>query len=153
MENNEYRLVIDINGNVDDSKEKEDFESKQMKALTKLVKYQIAKPFINSTKQMLLNNVDTYYGSGELSQRIQMGLDTAHSLYQGGIMGVGLAGALGLSFTGGVVLGVGLTVLQKMFDLMVKQNEINNQAKLENQQLQILRGRAGIQFNRSRTGE
>jgi hypothetical protein len=155
MEKNEYRLVIDINADIgsgsSDSGSNE--VDKQQKAIQSLVRYQVAQPFIQSTKQMILNNVNTYYGSSELSQRIQVGLDTAHSLYSSAKYGVALASSLGLSAVAGGAIGVALMVGHKLLDIAVKQNEINNKTMLENEQLQILRGRAGIQFNRSRMGE
>lgn len=157
MEKNEYHLIIDINGDIGGgaiSGGSSNTEvGKQEKALMNLVRYQVAQPFIQSTKQMIINNVDTYYGSSELSQRIQVGLDTAHSLYSGAKYGVALSSALGIGAVAGGILGVALTVGHKMLDIVVKQNEINNKTRLENEQLQILRGRAGIQFNRSRMGE
>lgn len=156
MDKNEYHLIIDINGDIDDggvSSGSNNEVDKQQKALQNLVRYQVAQPFIQATKQIILNDVNTYYGSSELSQRIQIGLDTAHSLYGGAVMGVNLASALGISKVTGGIVGVALTVGHKLLDIAVKQNEINNKTRLENEQLQILRGRAGIQFNRSRMGE
>lgn len=157
MEKNEYHLIIDINSEVDGNAISSDNSSQETnkaeKTLRRLVKYQIAQPFIQSTKQMILNDVNTYYGSSELSQRIQIGLDTAHNIYGGAIMGISLAGTLGLSAGVGGAIGVALTAVHKVLDIAVKQNEINNKQRLENEQLNILRGRAGIQFNRSRSGE
>ena len=121
--------------------------------MASLVRYQVAQPFIQSTKQLILNDVNTYYGSSELSQRIQIGLDTAHSLYSGVKYGVALSSALGVSAAAGGAIGIALMVGQKLLDIAVRQNEINNKTRLENQELSILRGRAGIQFNRSRMGE
>ena len=156
MEKNEYRLVIDINADIGGGGGSDSVSSevdKQQKALKNLVKYQVAQPFIQSTKQMILNDVNTYYGSSELSQRIQVGLDTAHSLYSGVKYGVALSSALGVSAATGGAIGIALMVGQKLLDIAVRQNEINNKATLENRELSILRGRAGIQFNRSRMGE
>ena len=159
MEKNEYRLVIDINDMVGDdaissqSQDTSQGNDKIANTLKRLVKYQVAQPYIQSTKQMILNNVDTYYGSSELSQRIQIGLNTAHNIYSGAVMGISLGSALGIGAVAGAGLGLALMVGQKLLDIAVKQNEINNKQRLENEQLNILRGRAGIQFNRSRSGE
>ena len=156
MEKNEYRLVIDINADIGGGGSSDSVSSevdKQQKTLASLVRYQVAQPFIQSTKQLILNDVNTYYGSSELSQRIQIGLDTAHSLYSGVKYGVALSSALGVSAAAGGAIGIALMVGQKLLDIAVRQNEINNKARLENQELSILRGRAGIQFNRSRMGE
>ena len=156
MEKNEYRLVIDINADIGGGGGSDSVSSevdKQQKTLASLVRYQVAQPFIQSTKQLILNDVNTYYGSSELSQRIQIGLDTAHSLYSGVKYGVALSSALGVSAVAGGAIGIALMVGQKLLDIAVRQNEINNKATLENRELSILRGRAGIQFNRSRMGE
>lgn len=156
MEKNEYRLVIDINADIGGGGSSDSVSSeveKQQKTLASLVRYQVAQPFIQSTKQLILNDVNTYYGSSELSQRIQIGLDTAHSLYSGVKYGVALSSALGVSAAAGGAIGIALMVGQKLLDIAVRQNEINNKATLENRELSILRGRAGIQFNRSRMGE
>lgn len=156
MEKNEYRLVIDINGDVGDGVTgggNNNEVSKQEKTLASLVRYQVAQPFIQTTKQLILNDVNTYFGSSELSQRIQLGLDTAHNLYSSAKMGVALGASLGIGAVAGGVLGVALAATHKILDIAVKQNEINNKTRLENQELNILRGRAGIQFNRSRMGE
>lgn len=158
MEKNEYHLIIDINGDVGGGAVSESSggsgESKDYsKALTRLVRYEVAQPFINSTKQIIQNDVDTYFGSSELSQRIQFSLDAVHTARSSVVHGMALSTALGISTGAGVGLGLALAVGHKLLDIMVKANEINNKTRLENEQLQILRGRAGIQFNRSRMGE
>lgn len=168
MEKNEYHLIIDINDNVNgemssspitqnsassNSNSDSDDGLKMAKRLKRLAKYEIAKPFLSSTKQMILNDVDTYYGSGELSQRINFGMSMVDTTVSTIKNGIGLSAVLGLSVPGGIGLSAVLTGLQKMLEINVRQNEINNKQKLENEQLQILRGRAGVQFNRSRVGE
>lgn len=161
MEKNEYHLIIDINDNGGSSGgnngaiagEKKDNTSEQLNALKKLVKYEVVRPFISSTKQIIMNNVDTYIGSQEISQRIQFAVDGAKTVYSTWQQGVVLSAAFGLTKTGGFGLSLALTAGQKLLDIAVKQNEINNKMYLENQQLSILRGRAGAQFNRSRMGE
>ena len=160
MEKNEYHLIIDINdnGGGGSSKgaiagQKEDAISKQQDAFKRLVKFEVVRPFISSAKQMIMNDVDTYIGSQEVSQRIQFAVDGARTLYSTWQQGVVLSAAFGLTKMGGFGLSLALTAGQKLLDIAVKQNEINNKMYLENQQLSILRGRAGAQFNRSRTGE
>ena len=158
MDKNEYHLIIDINGDgvgetssaISDT---EKAEQKIANTMKKLVKYEIARPFLNTTKQMVQNNVDTYYGSGELSQRINFGLSIGTTAYHTTMQGMALSSVLGLSTGVGVLITGALTLMQKGLEILSRQNEINNKQKLENEQLQILRGRAGIQFNRSRMGE
>lgn len=161
MEKNEYHLIIDINDNVNGesasggaiSNNNNDSADKFQKALTRLAKYEIAKPFLSSTKQMIQNEVDTYYGSGELSQRISFGLSAVDTTVNTIKNGIGLSAVLGLGLAGGIGLSAALMAVQKGLEILVRQNEINNKQRLENEQLQILRGRAGVQFNRSRMGE
>ena len=159
MEKNEYHLIIDIQnsggkgGAISQQSKEEKQIAERENAIKRLVRFEIAKPFVQSTKQIIMNNVDTYYGSSELSQRIQFGLDIAHTTNSAFMQGVALSAVLGISKVAGGVLSLGLAVGQKMMDIAVKQNEINNKAYIENQSLQILRGRAGVQFNRSRVGE
>ena len=162
MEKNEYHLIIDINDNVNgestsggaiSNTKSDNSTDKFQKALTRLAKYEIAKPFLSSTKQMIQNNVDTYYGSGELSQRISFGLSAVDTTVNTIKNGIGLSAVLGLSMAGGIGVAAALMAVQKGLEILVRQNEILNKQRLENEQLQILRGRAGVQFNRSRMGE
>ena len=169
MEKNEYHLIIDINDNVSAvgssgggsstsaisnvTNTTSNSTDKFQNALTRLAKYEIAKPFLSSTKQMIQNNVDTYYGSGELSQRISFGLSAVDTTVNTIKNGIGLSAVLGLSMAGGIGVATALMAVQKGLEILVRQNEINNKQRLENEQLQILRGRAGVQFNRSRMGE
>lgn len=161
MEKNEYHLIIDINnmgsgkggGAIATQNKEQQQASRREDALKRLVKYEIARPFISSTLQMVQNNVDTRLGSQEVSQRIQFAMDTARTAYNSVQQGLVLSAVFGLSKVGGMGIGLALTAGQKLLDIAVKQNEINNKMYLENEQLSILRGRAGVQFNRSRVGE
>lgn len=158
MEKNEYHLIIDINGDVgggaiSDSK---DTTSDAKKGITLLTAYNMAQPFISATKQIIQNNVDTATGSGELSARIGLQMSIVEfgaKTLVGIASGKSLATMLGFSGPAGALVGGILAVGSTIANLAVKQNALNNQIKLENEQLQILRGRAGIQFNRSRMGE
>lgn len=159
MNKNEYRLIIDINdfeggGNGAISKSAEtDKTEKRQKAIGNLVKYQVAQPFINATKQIIYNAVETDTGSAELTQRIQIGMNVAHQTASTITYGASLGSILGIGAGTGVILGTSLAILKFGIDLLVKRVELNNKIKIENEQLSILRGRAGIQFNRSRSGE
>lgn len=164
MEKNEYHLIIDINSEISATGETpssptgaisstNSAEQRVANTMKRLVKYEIARPFLNTTKQMIQNNVDTYYGSGELSQRINFGLSMGTTAYQTAMQGMALSSVLGLTTGVGVLITSALTLMQKGLEIVARQNEINNKQRLENEQLQILRGRAGVQFNRSRMGE
>lgn len=118
--------------------------------------YTTMQPYISATEQMIQNDVRTEYGNKELSARVGLGMKVANYAIKtavGVASGMSLAQALGFGSGVGAVVGALTTMASFVTDIMVKQNEINNQAKIENEQLSILRGRAGIQFNRSRSGE
>ena len=175
MGKNEYRLIIDINdftsgssggsnpitntssiasGSTAQSQGNQTIQNgNSFNAMKRLVKYEIARPFLNTTKQIILNDVNTYFGSGELSQRINVAMNTASTIRQSVTQGLALSSIFGISTGPGILIGGALTLMQKSFEVFARQNEINNKQILENEQLQILRGRAGIQFNRSRMGE
>jgi len=160
MEKNEYRLIIDINngeggGNTAISKKdsQEQIQTKQERALKNLVRYQIAQPFINATKQIIQNEIDTRVGSSELSQRISLGMNVLHQGYSTLTYGASLGSVLGIGAAGGIAVAVGVAIAKFTVDTIAKSIELSNKTKLENEQLSILRGRAGIQFNRSRMGE
>lgn len=170
MNKNEYRLVIDINdgtgGGIDaitgqNGGKKNPFKDTSAVADTKkaistmqgLVKYQIAQPYINMTKQIIYNEVETKTGSGELAQRIQLGTNMVHQATGTAIYGASLGSILGVGAGAGVGIAVALTAIKTGLDLITKHIELQNKTKLENEQLSILRGRAGVQFNRSRSGE
>ena len=157
MNKNEYRIVIDINdevgggnGAVAGSKDK---QPNIEKAVGRLVRYQVVQPFIETTKQIVMNEVDTKIGSTELSMRINTAMGLAQSAYQTGVYGLSLASALGVSGWIGIAVAGAITLFKKALDITKNTIEIQNKAKLENEQLSILRGRAGVQFNRSRSGE
>ena len=179
MEKNEYRLIIDINdltnassggggpisnttnslnstpgiSNTNTSQQGNISGQKAFNTLKRLVKFEIARPYLSTTKQIIQNDVDTYFGSSELSQRIGMAMNVGTTIRQSAVQGMALSSVLGISTGAGILITGTLTLMQKSFEIMARQNEINNKQKLENEQLQILRGRAGIQFNRSRMGE
>lgn len=160
MNKNEYRLVIDINdevggGNGAIAKDKTSSAQTQdfSKSIKNLVKYQVAQPFINTTKQIIMNSVETNTGSGELTQRIQLGTSIVQGAGNTIVAGANLGAVLGVGAGMGIAVAGMLAIFKTGLDILAKQVEIQNKTKLENEQLSILRGRAGIQFNRSRGGE
>lgn len=159
---NTYQLFIQIgesdgNGAIaGESADTSARDSSIRKGVGVLTAYQVAQPFLNATKQVIANNVQTQYANTELSNRINIGLNIASSAIRVATNiagGVSLATALGFGSPLGAGIGLALSVAEKVIGIVVKQNEINNQMRIENEQLAILRGRAGIQFNRSRAGE
>lgn len=162
MGKNTYQLYIQI-GNEKISPIA-DSETSQKPALTTTQKvgagiftaYQVADPFIKKTQQILINNVQTEYANEELEQRIGLLMDTANFAVKTGANlagGASLAQALGLGAGAGLMAGLVVSLASIAMDFAVKANQINNQIKIDNEQLGILRGRNGMQFNRSRGGE
>lgn len=164
MSKNVYKLYINIGGSDNgkgviagkDASEMASKESSAKKGVGTLTAYQVVSPFLNATKQMIANDVNTQYSNTELSSRVNIGMEVASTAIKTAVnvaSGMSLASALGFSSPIGAIIGVVTTVAEKALNIAVKQNAINNQAKIESEQFNILRGRAGIQFNRSRVGE
>lgn len=161
MEKNEYKLTISIGsgfkgGSITDTEQESDVD-KLAKTMTPLLTaYNMAQPFINSSKQIVENQVETKYGSRELSSRINLVMNlgqftarTSASIFSG----ASIASALGLSAGMGGIIGAVITAGSKIANIMTNYDEISNKAFIENEQINILRGRTGVQFNRSRSGE
>lgn len=121
-----------------------------------LTAYGAIEPFIQKTQNIILSNVQTNTGSEELTQRTQLAMGVANSAVKFGVSvlgGTSIATALGLGGSLGAVVGGVLAIGNMVMDYATKVNEINNKRIIENEQLSVLRGRAGIQYNRSRGGE
>ena len=121
-----------------------------------LTVYSAVQPFIQKTESMVLNNVQTSTGSTAITQRTQIAMNVANFAVKTGISvlgGAGIASALGIAGPLGAVVGGALAIGSMVMDYVSNVNEINNKRIIENEQLSVLRGRAGIQYNRSRSGE
>ena len=161
MEKNEYRLVIDINagissGAITDKKQENSVDDIAKSIAPLITAYSMAQPFINASKQIMETQVNTKYGSKELSERINIGMSVAQfatKTFAGVAGGASLASALGLSAGFGGIAGATIAIGSKITNMLVNYNEISNKRAIENEQIGILAGRAGIQFNRSRSGE
>lgn len=160
---NHYVLTIELNGDGtgQDSPIASGSEQTSSGSLTKpeavvFTSYLMAKPFIDKTEQMIMNNVHTKYANQEYEMRVQLAMNAVNKglgLMAGIAGGKSLASLLGLSGTAGAAIGGVLAVAGMAMDIAVKQNAINNSRIVENEGLSILRGRAGIQFNKSRSGQ
>lgn len=164
MAKNEYKLVIEISGEGEssspiansNSKKTTDLTAKQKIGVGIFTAYTIIDPFVKKSQSIMMDNVQTQYANTELSNRLQIAMDMVNKTTQIGaniIGGATLAKALGLSTKFGVGVGLLLSGASMALDLYSNINKINNQRLIENESLQVLRGRAGIQFNRSRGGE
>lgn len=161
---NVYQLYIQIgdgsggNGTIagEDAQSAAEKQKAGTKGITLLTAYGAVQPFISGTQQIIMNDVQTNYSNTELTNRISIAMDLANFGVKTAVSvasGVSLASALGLSSSFGAGVGAIIAVGSKVMDIAVKQSEINNKARIENEQINILRGRAGVQFNKSRIGE
>ena len=159
MSKNTYKLIIEI-GDMDDGpiagggeSKKKDSKSKQKVGAGIFTAYTIIDPFVKKAQNIMMDNVQTQYANTELSQRIQIGLDVANKavdISANLIGGKTIAIALGLGAKFGLVAGAVLSAGSIAIDFISSMNKTNNQRIVENETLQVLRGRAGIQFNKSR---
>lgn len=157
MSKNTYQLFIQIGEGgespIAKGEEQQAPTTKQKVGVGIFTAYTIIDPFVKKAQGIMMDNVQTQYANTELSQRIQIGLDVANKAVQIGaslIGGATLASALGLSSKFGLGVGAILSVGNIAIDFVSNVNKINNQRIIENETLQVLRGRAGIQFNKSR---
>lgn len=159
MSKNTYQLFIQI-GDSDGSPIASGGGDKQQSPTTKqkagagiFTAYTVLDPFVKKAQGIMMDNVQTQYANTELSQRIQIGIDVANRAVQIGaslIGGATIASALGLGGPLGVAAGAILSAGNIAVDFLTNVNKINNQRIVENETLQVIRGRAGIQFNKSR---
>lgn len=160
MENNSYSLKIQIiNAEGGDSpvantkaESKEPKTTPEMK-LASLVAHKMSSTFLNTSKQIIMNNVHTNLGNSEIEQRINFGMNMVQKGVSTITGGLALSATLGVTGPIGIGIAATLGIIDFAANTIVRQNEINNNARVENEQLQVLRGRMGVQFNRSRTGE
>lgn len=158
---NNYVLTININDEADNKSPIAGTENqKKDKAVgvggTILAAYAVAQPFISKTKSMILNQVQTDYANSELTERTKLAMDIGSKVLDIGVKaaaGMSLASMLGIGTGIGAVIGIVTSVAETLMDYLSKVKQINNAQKIENEGLQVLRGRAGAQFNKSRSGQ
>lgn len=158
MENNRYELTIKFeggdSGSSSSTKAKDDNE-KVMNAVANVAKAQIIKPFISTAEQIYFNNLQTNTGSSQLVERQRLLLDGVRqgiNLFQSAQGGIAFAGALGLSVGAGAGIGIALYGINFMSNLLVRQNQLNNQKKIEDVNIEYQKTRMGFANNKSRTG-
>ena len=118
-------------------------------SLGTFVATQAIKPFIQQTKNFLVNNVELMTGSTELQQRLDFDfqlLSDATTIVSSTAAGAALGGVVGAGV--GAIVG-GLQVAMGYF---FNQQQINLQAQIEDRQINYLTNRAGPAFNMSRRG-
>lgn len=163
MNDRTYRLEISVEGlgDISSSGAVADNEKgttpKKNDGISALVVYNAVQPIIQKTQQMILDNQSTMYASDRQIEQNRLLMEGFNSVVGFGVSmasGAGIAASLGLaSGPVGAIVGASLFVMNKVMDIAVKQNQIDNQRKVEQDELLVLRGRAGVQFNKSRGGE
>lgn len=160
MAQNSYKLTIAFEGGgngtqkTPEQKAQEEAE-KQKRRIASLVKTQVVKPFISSVENIYLNNLRTSTGSSQLAERQALlfdGVRQGINLYQSAVGGIAFASAVGLSSFAGGVIGVGLFALSTALNFAQRQNELNNQKKIEDLNITYQQSRRGFAFNKSRQG-
>lgn len=126
-----------------------------MKSVASFVASQTIQPIISNVKSQLSTQIGLITGSTELQERINFGLSLVERTTS--VIGVASAGAaIGSAIPGvgtavGFVAGAVLGVVSQVIDYAFDKRELDTRSMLENYQLQQLRERSGVQFNRSRS--
>ena len=117
--------------------------------LGSFVATQAVKPFLQQTKNFLVNNVELMTGSTELQQRVDFDMQLL-----GDVGTIASSTAAGAAIGGPVGAGVGFVVgiVQVAMGYYFNQQQINLQAQVEDRQINYLTNRAGPAFNMSRRG-
>lgn len=118
-------------------------------SLGTFVATQAIKPFIQQTKNFLVNNVELRTGSAELQQRVDFDfqlLGDATTIISSTAAGAALGGPIGAGV--GALVGIAQVAMGYFFN----QQQINLQAQIEDRQINYLTNRAGPAFNMSRRG-
>ncbi len=155
---NTYQLYIHIDGDVAESVDDSIAKSKKegTGAVTAMTAYHVVQPFLSTAEQIIQNDVKTYVGSEQVSQRLGIAMDLINKSIGVGANiagGASLASALGFGTGTGAIIGMAVSVVKEALNIFQKYREIENKRVEESESLSILRGRAGIQYNRSRGGE
>lgn len=159
-----YEIDININGDMSEletqdtlpSSSQKDETSKASKGVKQLSKYiasQTITPIISNVKSMVSQNIGIVTGNKELQQRVNFGLqlvETSTSLYSTAQAGAVITASMGLG--AGLGLGIGALVGIANIGLQVyfNQQQINLQERMDNYQIEQIRQRQGMIFNRSR---
>lgn len=156
---NQYELVIkfDEGGGTEQTKQDKARQNaiKSLNAIKNVVSTQVIKPFISSVENIYLNNLQTNTGSTQLVERQRFVFNAVRqgiSIYQSAMGGVAFANAIGISGFAGGVIGVGLFALNSMLNIVQNANDIRNQTKIEDFNIQYQQTRMGTAYNKSRMG-
>lgn len=157
-----YEINININGDVEaeqaglsqttgTSNENE----KAQKQLGKYVASQTIQPFIQEVKSQVTQNIQLVTGSSELQNRVNLGFQAVQfgvNTYKNAQAGAIITSSMGLGSGPGVGIGLALTAISTAIQIGFNQLQIDLQNRMENYQLEQVRSRAGIAYNKSRSG-
>lgn len=153
---NTYQLYIHIDGDVVDDGVSKNKNEGGLGSVTAMTVYHTVQPFLSTAETLIQNDVKTYVGSEQVSQRVSIGMSLASKSIEVGAnvaSGVSLASALGLGTGAGAVIGIAMSVIKEGLNILQRYKELENKRIEEQESLSVLRGRAGIQYNQSRGGE
>lgn len=110
-----------------------------------LVAYREISPYISQAVQFQISQIEVTTGSAEAQRKAQ----TLSSVIGTGssVVIAGLAGG-----PGAAAAAAGMAALQGITSALYRSMEIQNQKRLENEQLALRKSRLGLATNRSRTG-
>ena len=157
-----YEINININGDVEaeqtgisKSTGTSNENDKAQKKLGKYIASQTIQPFIQEVKTQVTQNVQLVTGSSELQNRINLGFEAVQfgvNTYKNAQAGAVITSSMGLGGGVGIALGLALTAITTAMQISFNQLQINLQKRMENYQLEQVRSRAGIAYNKSRSG-
>lgn len=157
-----YEINININGDVEaeqtgisKSTGTSNENDKAQKQLGKYIASQTIQPFIQEVKTQVTQNVQLITGSSELQNRINLGFEAVQfgvNTYKNAQTGAIITSSMGLGGGVGIALGLALTAITTAMQIAFNQLQINLQKGMENYQLEQVRSRAGIAYNKSRSG-
>ena len=159
-----YEINININGDVEagttvqggisratSSSEQE----KAVKALGKYVASQTIQPFIQNVKTQVSQNIGIVTGNTDLQQRVNFGMEAIQygvNVYKNAQAGAVIGASLGIGAGMGAGIGLALTALNTMITIEFNRQQLQLKEQIENFQLEQVRNRQGVAFNRSRRG-
>lgn len=157
-----YEINININGDIEaeqtgisKSTGTSNESEKAQKQLGKYIASQTIQPFIQEVKTQVTQNVQLVTGSSELQNRINLGFEAVQfgvNTYKNAQAGAIITSSMGLGGGVGIGLGLALTAITTAMQIAFNQLQINLQKRMENYQLEQVRSRAGIAYNKSRSG-
>ncbi len=106
-------------------------------------------PMAKSVTAYVTSSVEISTGSRELQQKTDMVMSIANTALS---TATSVASAAAVFGPAGIAIGLGVSAINLATQYGVKQAQIQQQMRLEEEQLALYRSRFGVSFNQSRTG-